>query len=368
MLGGAQSLHTNARDEALALPTEASARASPSGPSRSSPTRAASPRRPIRSPGSYFVETLTTQLEAGGAGLPRRDRRDGRDARARSRAASSSARSRSRRTGSSRRSSAATWSSSASTASATTGPATTPPLQRIDPDGERRQIERVRRVRAERDPAAWAAALRPARGRRPRHGQPPAADHRGGQGLRHGRRDQRPAAGGLRRPSRADHGLRSADAADRRPSRAAIRGLGKVHHVALIVRSIEDASGSGATCSACQLETVMDIPSDRVRIAFLAVGESKVELVEPTDDTTGVARFLAKQGRGLPPRLLRGREPRRDAAPARDRGPRADRQRAPPRRRGPGRVHPPAVVPRRARRADRGARAARPGRASASPG
>ena len=43
----------------------------------------------------------------------------------------------------------------------------TPPIQRIDPDGERRQIEGVRRVRAERDPATWAAALdRLAGGRR----------------------------------------------------------------------------------------------------------------------------------------------------------------------------------------------------------
>jgi methylmalonyl-CoA epimerase len=44
---------------------------------------------------------------------------------------------------------------------------------------------------------------------------------------------------------------------------------------------------------------VMEIGDDRVRIAFLGVGESKVELVEPTDDTTGVARFLAKQGEGF---------------------------------------------------------------------
>jgi methylmalonyl-CoA mutase N-terminal domain/subunit len=35
-----------------------------------------------------------------------------------------------------------------------------PALLRIDPDGERRQVESLRRVRAERDPAAWAAALR----------------------------------------------------------------------------------------------------------------------------------------------------------------------------------------------------------------
>ena len=35
----------------------------------------------------------------------------------------------------------------------------TPPLQRIDPDGERRQVDGLRRVRAERDPAAWEAAM-----------------------------------------------------------------------------------------------------------------------------------------------------------------------------------------------------------------
>jgi methylmalonyl-CoA/ethylmalonyl-CoA epimerase len=36
-----------------------------------------------------------------------------------------------------------------------------------------------------------------------------------------------------------------------------------------------------------------------VRIAFLPVGESKVELVEPTDPTTGVARFLESRGEGF---------------------------------------------------------------------
>ena len=38
---------------------------------------------------------------------------------------------------------------------------------------------------------------------------------------------------------------------------------------------------------------------DRVRIAFLPIGESKLELVEPTDTTTGVARFLATKGEGF---------------------------------------------------------------------
>ena len=146
----------------------------------------------------------------------------------------------------------------------------------------------------------------------------------------------------------------------------ALRRVGKVHHVALIVTSIEASLGLWRDALGLELETVMDIPDDRVRIAFLGVGESKVELVQPTDDTTGVARFLAEQGRGLPPRLPRGPEPRRDAAPPRDRRPRADRFGPTARRRGTGRLPPPALVPRRARRADRGAGRAGLGLARAS--
>ena len=80
---------------------------------------------------------------------------------------------------------------------------------------------------------------------------------------------------------------------------AHIRGLGKIHHVALVVGSIENALGLWRDQLGLELETVMDIDTDRVRIAFLAVGESKIELVEPTDDTTGVARFLASKGEGF---------------------------------------------------------------------
>jgi methylmalonyl-CoA/ethylmalonyl-CoA epimerase len=78
-----------------------------------------------------------------------------------------------------------------------------------------------------------------------------------------------------------------------------IRRLGKIHHVALVVRSIDDSIGLWRDMLGLDLETVTDIASDRVRIAFLGVGESKVELVEPTDETTGVARFLASKGEGF---------------------------------------------------------------------
>ena len=74
---------------------------------------------------------------------------------------------------------------------------------------------------------------------------------------------------------------------------------GRIHHVAVVVRSIDDSLGLYRDLLGMPVEAVTEIPSDRVRIAFLGVGESKVELVEPTDETTGVARFLEKQGEGF---------------------------------------------------------------------
>jgi methylmalonyl-CoA epimerase len=74
---------------------------------------------------------------------------------------------------------------------------------------------------------------------------------------------------------------------------------GRIHHVAVVVRSLDAALLVYRDLLGLPLETITDIPSDKVRIAFLGVGESKVELVEPTDDTTGVARFLEKQGEGF---------------------------------------------------------------------
>jgi methylmalonyl-CoA/ethylmalonyl-CoA epimerase len=78
-----------------------------------------------------------------------------------------------------------------------------------------------------------------------------------------------------------------------------IRRLGKIHHVALVVRSVDASLALWRDLLGLELEAVMEIPNDRVRIAFFGVGESKVELVEPTDDSTGVARFMASKGEGF---------------------------------------------------------------------
>ena len=74
VLGGAQSLHTNARDEALALPTEEVGPARPPDPADPRLRERASPRPPTRSPAPTSSRRLTDAARGGGAGLPRRDR------------------------------------------------------------------------------------------------------------------------------------------------------------------------------------------------------------------------------------------------------------------------------------------------------
>ena len=157
VLGGAQSLHTNSRDEALALPTEEAARLA-LRTQQILAHEAGVTETPDPLAGSFYVETLTDQLEAaarelleeiealGGtlaaieAGFQQRQIQE-----------SSYQVQRAIEDGSQVVVGVNRFQDEGHR---------TPPLQRIDPDGERRQVEGLRRVRAERDPAAWDAALR----------------------------------------------------------------------------------------------------------------------------------------------------------------------------------------------------------------
>jgi len=157
VLGGAQSLHTNARDEALALPTQESARLALRTQQilawESGVTETPDPLA-----GSWYVESLTNELEAaaqgyldeidalGGtlpaiaAGFQQRQIQEAafrvqREVERGERIVVGVNRFRDE------------------------APAIPAPIQRIDPGAEAGQIAGVRRVRAERDPQAWSAAM-----------------------------------------------------------------------------------------------------------------------------------------------------------------------------------------------------------------
>jgi len=75
--------------------------------------------------------------------------------------------------------------------------------------------------------------------------------------------------------------------------------IGRIHHIAVVVRDLSASLAFYRDILGLELEVVQEMAADRVRIAFLPIGGSKLELVEPTDTTTGVARFLAAKGEGF---------------------------------------------------------------------
>ena len=74
---------------------------------------------------------------------------------------------------------------------------------------------------------------------------------------------------------------------------------GRIHHVAVVVRDLDRALAFYRDQLRLPLDAVMPIETDGVRIGFLPVGESSIELVQPTRPDTGVARFLDSRGEGF---------------------------------------------------------------------
>jgi methylmalonyl-CoA mutase, N-terminal domain len=156
VLGGAQSLHTNARDEALALPTQEAARlALRTQQILAFETGVADTPDPLA--GAYFVETLTDELEAAAlAYLGEIDELGGTlkaiDAGYQQRSIQEAAYRVQREIEAGER--------------IVVGinrhvdeEPVRPAILRVDPAAERAQLGRVRRVRAERDPRRWEMAL-----------------------------------------------------------------------------------------------------------------------------------------------------------------------------------------------------------------
>ncbi len=73
----------------------------------------------------------------------------------------------------------------------------------------------------------------------------------------------------------------------------------RVHHVAYIVRDIDESLTFYRDTLGLPVGLLLPIESDEVIVAFLEIGETKIELVQPTSTTTGVARFLEKKGEGF---------------------------------------------------------------------
>jgi methylmalonyl-CoA/ethylmalonyl-CoA epimerase len=73
----------------------------------------------------------------------------------------------------------------------------------------------------------------------------------------------------------------------------------KINHVAIVVENIDSALAFWKDQLGLDLDHIEDVPSQASKVAFLPVGEGEVELVEPTDPESGLAKYLEKRGEGM---------------------------------------------------------------------
>jgi methylmalonyl-CoA/ethylmalonyl-CoA epimerase len=73
----------------------------------------------------------------------------------------------------------------------------------------------------------------------------------------------------------------------------------KFSHVAIVVEDVEKALEFWRDALGLDLADVRDVPAEAARVAFLPVGDSEIELVQPTTFDSGLAKYLSKHGAGM---------------------------------------------------------------------
>lgn len=72
----------------------------------------------------------------------------------------------------------------------------------------------------------------------------------------------------------------------------------KIDHIGVAVTSLQERLGLYRALGLVQ-EGSEEVPEQKVRVAFLPVEGTRLELLEPTAEDSPIARFIAKRGEGL---------------------------------------------------------------------
>ena len=73
----------------------------------------------------------------------------------------------------------------------------------------------------------------------------------------------------------------------------------QINHVAVVVDDMEKALTFWRDALGMELHELRDVPAEMSQVAFLPLPGSEVELVQPTTDDSGIAKYLAKRGPGM---------------------------------------------------------------------
>ena len=72
-----------------------------------------------------------------------------------------------------------------------------------------------------------------------------------------------------------------------------------INHVAVVVDDMDKSLLFWRDALGIELHELRDVPAEKSQVAFLPVAGAEVELVKPTTDDSGIAKYLAKRGPGM---------------------------------------------------------------------
>ncbi len=75
--------------------------------------------------------------------------------------------------------------------------------------------------------------------------------------------------------------------------------ISHIDHVAIVVKSIDEVRAFYEDALGLKISHTEEMPRRGIKTAFISVGQTKIELIEPMHENSEVANFLAKRGPGL---------------------------------------------------------------------
>ena len=73
----------------------------------------------------------------------------------------------------------------------------------------------------------------------------------------------------------------------------------RINHIGIAVSSIDDAIGLYSNVLGLTVKEIKTVEDQKVKIAFIPVGESRIELLESTDREGPIARYIERKGEGI---------------------------------------------------------------------
>ena len=75
--------------------------------------------------------------------------------------------------------------------------------------------------------------------------------------------------------------------------------ISHIEHIGIAVRSIADHLPYYESVLGMKCYNIEEVADQKVKTAFFKVGQTKIELLEPTSDESAVAKFIEKRGEGI---------------------------------------------------------------------